>query len=193
MAKLVLVKHSNSNHNPAQPAQDWELTPAGYERCKPLAKRLAAYQPRRLFCSTMPKALQTAKAVAEDLEHIPVFESPLLAEHSRRSNAPYGSSAAFDARIRQLFDQPDALVFGDETANQARQRFQRGIASLLEIAQPAENILVLTHGTVAVLFAAQYNAIDSYDLWRRLKMPSLIELAISDFRICQVIEDAGSA
>ncbi len=193
MAKLVLVKHSISNHNPTQQAQDWELTPEGYKRCKPLAQRLADYQPRQLFCSTMPKALQTAKAVAVELEDIPVIESPLLAEHSRRSNAPYGSTAAFDARIRRLFDKPDALVFGDETANQARQRFQRGIASLLELAQPAENILVLTHGTVAVLFAAQYNAIDSFDLWRRLKMPSLIELAIPDFRICQVIEDAGRA
>ncbi len=191
MAKLVLVKHSNSNHNPAQPAQDWELTPEGYERCKPLAKRLATYRPRRLFCSSMPKALQTARSVAEDLENIPVIERPLLAEHSRRTNAPYGSVAAFDAHIRQLFETPDELVFGDETANQARQRFQRGILSLLEIADPAENIVVLTHGTVAVLFAAQYNTIDSYDLWRKLKMPSFIEMESPDFRICRVIEDAG--
>lgn len=125
------------------------------------------------------------------LENIPVIESPLLAEHSRRTNAPYGSVAAFDARIRRLFDAPDELAFGDETANQARQRFQRGILSLLEIADPTENIVVLTHGTVAVLFAAQYNTIDSYDLWRKLKMPSLIEMESHDFRICQVIEDAG--
>lgn len=191
MAKLVLVKHSNSNHSPAQPAQDWELTPEGYERCKPLAKHLARYRPRRLISSTMPKALQTARSVAEGLDNIPVNESPLLAEHSRRSNAPYGSAAAFDARIRRLFEAPDELVFGDETAIQARQRFQNGILSLLETADPEENIVVLTHGTVAVLFAAQYNSIDSYDLWRKLKMPSIIEMEASDFRICQIIEDAG--
>ncbi|MCY4021543.1 MAG: phosphoglycerate mutase family protein [Chloroflexi bacterium] len=192
MAKLVLVKHSNSNHNPTQPAQDWELTPEGYQRCKPLAKRLAAYRPRRLFSSSMPKALQTARSVAADLENIPVIENPLLAEHSRRTNAPYGSLASFDARIKRLFEAPDELVFGDETATQARQRFQRGILSLIEIARPAENIVVIAHGTVAVLFAAHYNAIDSYDLWRKLKMPSFIEMESSDFRICQVVEDAGS-
>lgn len=191
MAKLVLVKHSNSNHNPAQPAQDWELTPEGYQRCKPLAKHLARYRPRRLFSSSMPKALQTARAVAEELENIPVIENPLLAEHSRRTNAPYGTVATFDARIKRLFEAPDELVFGDETANQARQRFQRGILSLLDIADPTENIVVLTHGTVAALFAAQYNTVDSYDLWRKLRMPSFIEMEAHGFRICQVIEDAG--
>lgn len=192
MAKLVLVKHSNSNHNPAQPAQDWELTPEGYERCKPLARHLARYQPRRLSCSSMPKALQTARSVAKILEDIPVIENPLLAEHSRRTNAPYGTVAEFEARVRWLFEAPDQLVFGDETANQASQRFQRGIMSLLAIADPAEHIVVIAHGTVAVLFAAQYNAIDSYELWRKLKMPSFIELEAPDFRICRVVEDAGS-
>ena len=191
MAKLVLVKHSNSNHNPDQQAQDWELTPEGYTRCKPLAKHLARYRPRRLFSSSMPKALQTARSVADELEQIAIIENPLLAEHSRRTNAPYGSVTGFDARIRRLFEAPDELVFGDETANQARRRFQRGIFSLLKIADPAENIVVLTHGTVAVLFAAQYNTIDSYDLWRKLKMPSFIEMEASDFRIRQVVEDAG--
>ena len=191
MAKLVLVKHSNSNHNPTQPAAEWDLTPEGYERCKPLAKYLAAYRPRRLFCSTMPKAAQTATCVAQDLDDIPVIESPLLAEHSRRSNAPYGSVEAFDARIKRLFQAPNELAFGDETANQARLRFQKGIASLLDAVDSAENVVVITHGTVAVLFAAQYNAIDSYDFRRKLKMPSLIEMKLPGFRISQVIEDAG--
>ena len=191
MAKLVLVKHSNSNHNPTQSAEDWELTPEGYERCKPLAKYLAAYRPRRLFCSSMPKAVQTATCVAGELDDIPIIESPLLAEHSRRSNAPYGSVEAFDTRMKRLFQAPNELAFGDETANQARLRFQKGITSLLDAVDSAENVVVVTHGTVAVLFAAQYNAIDSYDLWRKLQMPSMIEMKLPGFSISQVIEDAG--
>lgn len=193
MAKLVLVKHSNSNHHAAQPAHEWQLTPAGYERCQPLARRLALYQPRRLFSSPMPKALQTAQTVAAALQDIPVIECPLLAEHSRRSNAPYGTPATFQRRMRRLFDKPDEVCFGDETANEARQRFQRGISSALSQALPEENILVIAHGTVAVLFAAHYNDIDPYSLWRSLKMPAIIELALPDFGICQVIADAGAA
>lgn len=191
MPRLVLVKHSISNHNPHQPAQNWELTPEGYERCKPLAKHLARYRPRRLFSSSMPKALQTARSVAADLGSIPVIADPKLAEHSRRTNAPYGSLASFHARMRRLFAAPDEHVFGDETANQARRRFQGAISSLLDIADHDENIVVIAHGTVAVLFAAQYNSIDSYALWKKLRMPSLIEMEAPGFRICRVIEDAG--
>ena len=34
MPKLLLVKHSNSNHNPHQSSHEWDLTPEGIERAK---------------------------------------------------------------------------------------------------------------------------------------------------------------
>ncbi len=139
----------------------------------------------------MPKALQTAKAVARELGDLPVSECPLLAEHSRESNAPYGSLADFNARIRRLFAFPDELIFGDETANQAKHRFQRGIDAILNHAGREDNILVFSHGTVMALFVAQYNPIDSYCFWQRLKMPAVIALDLPDFGISKVIEDAG--
>jgi len=192
MPKLVLVKHSNSNHSPRQAPSDWELTAEGIARCQPLAARLAPHQPLRLFCSSMPKALQTAQHVSQSLGHLPIIQNPLLAEHSRQSNAPYGALEDFHARIQRLFAQPNQLVFGDETANQASARFHRGIQRVLEGAEPAENIAVIAHGTVNVLFTAQYNQLNPYDLWRRLKMPSIIVLDLPSFRLRQVIEDAGS-
>ena len=93
--------------------------------------------------------------------------------------------------MKRLFQAPNELAFGDETANQARLRFRKGITSLLDAVDSAENVVVVTHGTVAVLFAAQYNPIDSYDLWRKLQMPSMIEMKLPGFSISQVIEDAG--
>ncbi len=191
MPQLVLVKHSNSDHNPFQAAADWPLTAEGLRRCQPLAQYLAPYQAKRLYSSPMPKALQTAKCIAWELDDIPISESPSLAEHSRQSNAPYGTMADFNARMKRLFAAPSELAFGDETANQAKHRFQRGIETILENTNSAENIVVISHGTVMVLFAAQYNPIDSYHLWQRLKMPSMIVLDLPDFRISNVIADAG--
>lgn len=191
MPQLLLVRHSNSDHNPAQAAVDWSLTAEGIRRCKPLARHLAPYGAQRLYSSPMPKALQTAKRVALELDDIPVIENPLLAEHSRQSNAPYGSLSDFNARMKRFFAAPNELAFGDETANQAKQRFQRGIDSVLKKANGAENIVVFSHGTVMVLFAAQHNTIDSFQLWQRLKMPAVIALDLPDFRISEVIEDAG--
>ena len=191
MPKLILVKHSNSNHNPHQPAAHWTLTDQGIARCRPLAHHLARYQPQRLFCSPMPKAAQTALHVSHALQRIPIIENPLLAEHSRQRNAPYGTPANFQARVQRLFAAPDELAFGDETANQAQARFQRGIAAVLAQADAQENLIVIAHGTVNVLFTAQHNAIEPYALWTRLKMPALIVLDLPDFRLHAVIEDAA--
>lgn len=191
MPQLVLARHSNSDHNPVQAAADWVLTAEGLRRCRPLAHHLAPYQAKRLHSSPMAKALQTAKAVAQELDDLPISECPLLAEHSRQSNAPYGTLANFNARMKRLFASPNELIFGDETANQARHRFQRGIETILENTKGAENVVAFSHGTVMVLFVAQFNPIDSYYFWKRLKMPSVIALDLPDFRISKVIEDAG--
>ena len=191
MAQLILVKHSNSNHSPDRAAADWQLTAAGIDRCKPLAAHLAVYRPRRIFSSPMPKALQTAKSVAIELDDLDIVENQLLAEHSRLSNAPYETLESFHARMKLLFAQPDERVFGDESANQASERFHRGIEAVLGQAKTGENIVIIAHGTVNTLFTARYNALNSYDLWLRLKMPSMIVLDLPDFRLNKVIEDAG--
>lgn len=189
--KLVLVKHSNSNHNPHQPAHEWGLTDTGIQRCQPLAEHLAAYQPRRLFTSTMLKAKQTATLVSKALDNLPIIENPRLEEHSRLSNAPYGSVEAFHARVQQMFAQPDELIYGDETASQARLRFSQGIEDCLAQVQDDEHLIVIAHGTVNSLFTAHHNEVDVYDLWMRLKLPSIIVLDLPSFELMQVIEDAG--
>lgn len=189
--KLLLVKHSNSNHNPHQLSHQWGLTDDGIARCQALATHIAPYHPRRLFASTMLKTQQTAERVSAELNDIPIIKNPLLEEHSRQSNAPYGTVDAFHENLKQLFAQPDTLIYGDETANQARDRFTQGVNSVLKQADADENIVIIAHGTVNVLFTAQHNAIDSYDLWLRLKLPSIIVLDLPSFTLDSVIEDAG--
>lgn len=188
---LILVKHSNSNHNAHQPSHEWELTQEGRTRCQPLAHHLKPYQPTRLFASNLPRTIQTAQLVAQELDNIPIIENPLLQEHSRISNAPYGTADEFRQKIEQLFAQPDTLIFGDETAHQAQARFSQGIQECLIEATPDENIIVIAHGTVNVLFTALYNPINSFDLWQRLKMPSIIILDLPSYALHTVIEDAG--
>jgi len=189
--KLLLVKHSNSNHNPNQRPQDWALTEEGITRCKPLADHIAPYAPRRLFSSTMLKARHTAELATQVLGGLPIIENALLQEHSRKSNAPYGTAEEFRSRIRTMFEQPDGLVFGDETANEAQQRFSNGVNVVLQQANADENVVIIAHGTVNTLFTALHNDIDPFDLWSRLGLPSIIVLDLPTFRLESVIEDAG--
>lgn len=189
--KLLLVKHSNSNHNPSQLPHEWGLTEEGIARCQPLATHIAPYHPRQLFASTMLKTQHTAQLVSHELDNIPIVENPLLEEHSRRSNAPYGTVKTFHARVKQMFEQPDALIFGDETASEALQRFSQGIDAVLKQVDSDENVVIIAHGTVNVLFTAQHNKIDIYDLWLRIKLPSIIVLELPSFTLDSVIYDAG--
>ena len=189
--KLLLVKHSNSNHNADQTAREWGLTDEGIARCKPLASHIAPYKPQRLFASTMLKTQQTAHYAAQELDNIPILSNPLLEEHNRQSNAPYGSLEGFRLRIKQMFEQPDDLIFGNETANQALQRFGQGVDEALKQANSGENVVIIAHGTVNVLFTAQYNDIDIYDMWLKLKLPSIIVLDLPSFALDTVIYDAG--
>ena len=189
--KLLLVKHSNSNHNPHQPAHEWGITDEGIARCKSLSTHIVPYHPRRLFASTMQKAQRTAEMVSAELNDIPIINNPLLEEHSRQSNAPYGTIEEFHDNLKQLFAQPDTLIYGDETANQALRRFSQGVESVLKQADADENVVIIAHGTVNVLFTAQYNDINRYDLWLRLKLPSIIVLDLPTFTLDSVIDDAG--
>lgn len=191
--KLLLVKHSNSNHNPHQPSLEWELTEQGVARCQQLAQHLRPYQPQRLFASTLIRTRQTAQHVSQELDNVPIVLNPLLQEHSRKTNAPYGNVEDFRASVRQMFAQPNKLIFGDETASQAQQRFNQGVQECLLQRQEDENIVIIAHGTVNTLFTAQYNDIDSYDLWSSLKMPAIIVLDLPTFTLDTIIEDAGSA
>ncbi len=191
MSKLLLVKHSTSNHNPNQPPQDWGLTPEGIQRAKILATHIKSYAPKKLYASTMPKARDTAQLVSVELGDIPIIESALLEEHSRKSNAPYGSAEAFNTAIKRLFAHPNNLIFGDETAKQAQDRFTQGITQILQNTSDDDNVIVIAHGTVNTLFTAQHNPIDPYDLWSRLKLPSIIVLNLPTFTLDTVIEDAG--
>ncbi len=50
---------------------------------------------------------------------------------------------------------------------------------------------MIAHGTVNSLFTAQHNDIDVYDLWLRLKLPSIVILDLASFQLDDVIEDAG--
>ena len=189
--KLLLVKHSISNHNPHQPAHQWGLTDEGIKRCQILASYIAPYHPRSLFVSTMPKARHTAQEVAKALDNIPIIESSLLEEHSRQSNAPYSTLETFHANIQQMFEKPDSLIFGDETANEAFDRFSRGVSTILKQTSDDENVVIIAHGTVNALFTAKHNKIDIYDLWLKLKLPSILVLDLPSFTLDTVIEDAG--
>jgi len=189
MTYLILVKHAQPDIDPHVSAHSWQLSGAGRARCIPLAEALSAYQPDRIVASPEPKAEQTGRLVAEKLR-IPFETRTGLQEHSRHTES-FGTSEAFREAVSELFQQPQALVYGEETGEQAYERFTGAIHSLLED-YPGKNLAVVAHGTVISLFVSRTCTVEGYALWERLGLPSYVVLswdeAHKSFRLETVAE-----
>ncbi len=184
MRKLVLVKHALPVINPTIPAAEWTLADAGRARCVPLAAALAPFVPGVIVASKEPKATETGRLIAQNLNR-PFETAPNLHEHDRR-NEPFSDAAAFKAKVRSFFAQPDKLVMGRETADAAHRRFKMAVESVCDH-HPAGTIVIVAHGTVISLLVARANELTPYPLWERLGLPAFVALEWPGYRLLEVV------
>ena len=119
---MLLVRHSAPELDPSVPSQEWRLSEEGRRRCGPLAERLARYEPRVLLASSEPKARETAELVAPVLG-LEMQVSDGLRETARRT-VGWLAPEDLDRGIRELFERPGEVVFGEESAAAALRRFE---------------------------------------------------------------------
>jgi broad specificity phosphatase PhoE len=169
---LVLVKHSLPAIDPAVPPAHWHLGEEGRARCRPLAERLRAYEPAALISSTEPKAAETAKLVAHELD-LAVDLDERLREQDR-TGAPWLSDGEFRKAVAAVFDRPEEVAFGSESLESARDRFGAAIDEHLEGSHGF--LVAVAHGTVISAYAEAKAGVEGYSLWRRLGLPSLVVL-----------------
>lgn len=182
---LILIRHSISAPAPNLPAHEWPLTDNGKLLCHPLAQKLAEYSPDRMLTSSEPKAVQTGQLTADKLS-IPAHTFPGLHEHERADVPWFDNADTFKALVARLFTEPDTLVFGQETAQQALVRFSTAVGNVLKT-YPAQTLAIVTHGTVMSLFIAQHNPIDPIIFWQTLRMPAFAVLTLPDFGLHQLV------
>lgn len=184
--RLILVKHAMPDVIPGVPAREWHLSEAGRARCGALAQRLEAYHPDLVVTSDEPKAVETGALLAKSLG-LPLETAPGLHEHERR-HVPYMDRGRFEACVADFFDRSDVLVFGEETAAQARERFTSALLPYLE-AMSFRAPVVVTHGTVMTLFVRALVPVDAFAFWKRLGLPSFCVLTYPDFRLEALVEE----
>jgi len=177
MNNLILVKHSLPEILPEIPASEWHLSAEGRRRCQVLADELAGLDPDLIFSSQEHKAEETAQIIAQQLIK-PLFIVPGLHEHERKT-VRFTSDEQFEASVKEFFEQPDGLVFGEETAVQCLNRFSSAVNQLLSKNRD-QNLVVVSHGTVITLFVANNCGIEPFSFWSRLDLPSFIVLSLPD-------------
>lgn len=163
---MLLVRHSVPEVDPALPAEEWRLSDEGRLRCGPLAARLRSYRPTAIVSSTEPKARETAELVGGELG-LEVRQSAALRETARRT-VPWLEAPEFRRAMRALFERPDEVVFGEESAADALARFSAALDGL------DEQTVVVSHGTLISLYAAARTGRDAFELWSGLELPDLV-------------------
>lgn len=185
--RLLLVRHSLPEFVTGIPASQWRLSDQGRRRCHPLAERLAAYRPTVFISSTEPKAIETGRICA-GLLGLPFETAPGLHEHQRGVVHDMGSREEFEAEVGRFFEQPDKLVFGSETADQAHARFSTALADTVA-RHPASRPAIVSHGTVLTLFIARVTDLDPLPFWKSLGLPAFAVLSLPKLGLLRVVAD----
>jgi broad specificity phosphatase PhoE len=164
---VLLVRHSVPELEPGVPSEEWRLSQEGRSRCGPLAERLAEFGPQALLSSTEPKARETAELVAPALG-LEVELSDGLRETARRT-VGWLEADELELGIRRLFERPDEVVYGEESAAEALARFEAALEGL------PDSAVVVSHGTVISLYVAARTGRDPFELWKSLDLPDVVE------------------
>jgi len=180
---LVLVKHSLPAIDRDRPPSRWTLSHEGRLRAAALADHLARFTPAVLYASPAPKTIETATIAAERLG-VAVEPVAGLEEHARDTE-PITTPEDFRMRAKRLFEEPDRVVFGTESATAARRRFTRALMGVVA-GRPGGDLVVVSHGTVITLFVSAAAGVEPYAFWNRLGLPSYVVLALPGLEIARV-------
>lgn len=185
MNHLILVKHAHPEIIPDVSAKEWRLSPTGQVRSKVLAETLAPFLPDLIFSSLEPKAIETAQIAAAQLDK--PYKSCTGLHEPDRTGVGFMDREPFETAVKNFFEQPDKLVFGNETANQALERFSKAVKAI-ERDYPDKNIVVVAHGTVITLFVNQFNQIEPFSFWEKLDLPSFVVLSPGEHKLIKTVE-----
>ena len=185
LGKLILVRHANPEIEPGAEASTWRLGETGRRRYGLLACRLRGFNPSVVWSSREAKAVETAEIVAAAFE-VAVEVAAGLEEHHRSGVPFFSTEAEFERAVGEFFSNPDRLVLGTETAEQALSRFAAAVDAVVKEGQ--NDIIVVTYGTVMTLYLASVGAFRPMWLWRRLGAPSFVVLGLPDMYVHSIVE-----
>lgn len=173
-SRLILVKHGLPRLEPGAPPSSWELAQEGREQAQRLAGRLAEFSPTAIVSSLEPKAAQTADILASELGLV-AGRDACIGEQLNDSG-PFTDPATFQAAVARMFSEPARLVMGEETADEAYNRFSAAIERQL-LAHPLGALVAVSHGRVISLWISRRYDIDPLPFWRALVLGSAVVVA----------------
>lgn len=174
MPRLFLIKHAKPQIVAEVSAKDWRLSDEGREASARLADHLRDFGITWVVTSTEAKAWETGLILAEKLG-LSCSSEPNLYEHARASTQWISDPQEWHSLVERFFAQPTDLVFGEETADGAHSRFATALRETV-MKYPNQSLALVAHGTVISLLVSRANQLDGFGLWKRLGLPSWVEV-----------------
>ncbi|HEX7002716.1 MAG TPA: histidine phosphatase family protein [Trueperaceae bacterium] len=188
---LVLVRHARTAPVPELEAAAWRLAESATDECRRLADELRPLHPDRIITSDHHKAEATGALLARYLG-LPRESAVGLEEHDRSGVPFYEDPREFVAKVKRLFDRPEEVVLGQETAEGALERYEAAIRREAEL-HGRERLILVSHATVMALLVARHNEVDGFEFWKTLEMPEALVLRLEDFALLDRLGAGGAS
>jgi 2,3-bisphosphoglycerate-dependent phosphoglycerate mutase len=168
LGKLYIVRHAMVNVDAQVPASQWRLSADGIKATRELALRETWGDVNTVYHSPEPKAVETAKVIAE------VIGASLQVEPDLRElamNTGFLTTEEFDLRVGAYLD--GAFDDAFEDYSEAQERIVTCVNRLVRDAQ-GQSIALVSHGRIlTVFFSAILNRRLGYDEWKSIGLPDL--------------------
>jgi broad specificity phosphatase PhoE len=131
------------------------------------------------------KSVTTANLVAEELGGLSITVNEHLRE-TQRQNVPYYADAnIFHQAIQAAMDQPEQLLFGEETFEAARVRFTEAVRRSLTSSDD-QTIALVSHATIVSMFIAGVTGMNPYVIWAHLDMPAYVIFTLPELKLNEI-------
>ena len=158
MATIFFLTHPEVVIDPKTPIPEWGLSDVGRRRMERFIGRPESQGLAAAYSSAERKATDGA-AIASAALGIPHHIDPELGENDRSSTG-YLEPPEFWRVVESFFDHPDESVRGWETARAAQARIVRAVRRLVRDEQATGDLLVVSHGGVGRLLAANLQGVE---------------------------------
>ncbi len=168
---LYIMRHGRTDWNDLRKLQgrtDIPLNEEGRRMAHEASVKYSALKIDRIYCSTLVRAVETAKIFAADKD-IPIIEDARLMEMS--FGIYEGTERSFeipDCPINVLFQDPEAYkvpVEGGESYEELYRRTGSFLQDIKPLLSGGMNILVVGHGAMNRCLISQIKGIPLKDFW----------------------------
>jgi len=175
--KIVLIRHSKTDRNPAVPITCWGLADDGITLAKELSEKEVIKNLDVLYASFQTKALETALLLAKP-NAIPIKADDRLTEVTSFTGPFEKDFETYTKNVHDYYADVIDRIHGGETKQEALNRFSTALESIVAAESDHETVGIVSHGNILTLFSSLYKDVDCFALHTQIKQP---DVAIFDW------------